>query len=203
MHAVSVPPFSASSKTRACRQIYKGQNPYADSTRCPKQGLRESTSRYIRQFFGSGEIPNFDGAGTRALEAWLLGPKGENAEFLERLIVEAIRDQVFWRRNYHPDDPTHITEEIRRSPAYLQALDSLKESYAGLLAFLKKSVPFFSMRYQGHMNWDLTISGILEYFAAMLYNPNNVAFEGSTATTILEILVGDDLCRMLGRVCKL
>ena len=43
------------------------------------------------------------------------------------------------------------------------------------------------MRYQGHMNWDLTIPGMLGYFAAMLYNPNNVAFEGSTATTILEI----------------
>jgi glutamate/tyrosine decarboxylase-like PLP-dependent enzyme len=74
----------------------------------------------------------------------------------------------------------------------------LKEGYIGLLAFLKKSVPFFSMRYQGHMNWDLTIPGMLGYFAAMLYNPNNVAFEGSTATTILEQLVGDDLCRMLG-----
>src|SRR5690606_5833578 len=39
---------------------------------------------------------------------------------------------------------------------------------------------------------------VLGYFAAMLYNPNNVAFEGSTATTILELLVGDDLCRMVG-----
>jgi hypothetical protein len=48
------------------------------------------------------------------------------------------------------------------------------------------------------MNWDLTLPGILGYFSAMLYNPNNVAFEGSTATTLLEILVGDDLCRMLG-----
>jgi glutamate/tyrosine decarboxylase-like PLP-dependent enzyme len=87
---------------------------------------------------------------------------------------------------------------MKRSPQYLEAMDSLKEGYQSLLAFLKKSVPFFSMRYQGHMNWDLTIPGILGYFAAMLYNPNNVAFEGSTATTILEMLVGDDLCKMLG-----
>lgn len=67
-----------------------------------------------------------------------------------------------------------------------------------MLAFLKKSVPFFSMRYQGHMNWDLTIPGMLGYFAAMIYNPNNVALEGSTATTLMELDVGDDLCRMLG-----
>ena len=127
-----------------------------------------------------------------------MGPKGENAQLLEDLVVEAVRDQAFWRRNFHPSDPSHITEEARRSHEFLEAMDSLKSGYQELLAFLKKSVPFFSMRYQGHMNWDLTIPGIVGYFAAMLYNPNNVAFEGSTATTLLELLVGDDLCRMLG-----
>lgn len=158
----------------------------------------ERTRRAMREMTHFGQLPEVSGGGTRAVEAWFLGPKGENADILERLVVEAIRDQAFWRRNYHPDDPTHITEEIRRSSEYLEAMGSLNESYRSLLAYLKKSVPFFSMRYQGHMNWELTIPGILGYFAAMLYNPNNVAFEGSTATTILEILVGDDLCRMLG-----
>ena len=152
--------------------------------------------RKIRDFFANEQMPQIMGNGTRALEAWFLGPKAENAEMLERLIVEAIRDQSFWRRNYHPEDPVHITEKIRLSDDYLTAVDSLNDGFRQLLAFLKKSVPFFSMRYQGHMNWDLTIPGILGYFAGMLYNPNNVAFEGSTATTLLEILVGDDLCRM-------
>lgn len=161
------------------------------------QGFRKARQG-VRQFSQSNEVPSFESTGTRALEAWFLGPKAENADILENFIVEAVRDQVFWRRNFHPGDPTHITEEVKRSPEYLEAMDSLQEGYQSLLAFLKKSVPFFSMRYQGHMNWDLTIPGILGYFAAMLYNPNNVAFEGSTATTILEILVGDDLCRMLG-----
>jgi glutamate/tyrosine decarboxylase-like PLP-dependent enzyme len=77
-------------------------------------------------------------------------------------------------------------------------MDTLKDNLRSLLSFLKKSVPFFSGRYQGHMNWDTTLPGVVGYFAAMLYNPNNVAFEGSTATTILEMIVGDDLCRMLG-----
>ena len=141
---------------------------------------------------------SLDVEGSRSVEAWFLGPKGENSDVLEKLIVEAIRDQTYWRRNYHPGDPTHITEEIKRSPDYLEAMGQLNEGYQELLAFLKKSVPFFSMRYQGHMNWDLTMPGMLGYFAAMLYNPNNVAFEGSTATTIIELKVGDDLCRMLG-----
>lgn len=32
------------------------------------------------------------------LPAWFLGPKGENAEILERLVLEVLRDSVFWRR---------------------------------------------------------------------------------------------------------
>lgn len=142
--------------------------------------------------------PPLGGEGSRKVEAWFLGPKAENAELLEQLIIDAIRDQVFWRRNFHPEDPTHITEEVKRSPEYVTAVDATREGLRELLAFLKRSVPFFSMRYQGHMNWDLTLPSIAGYFAAMLYNPNNVAFEGSTATTVLELLVGDDLCKMLG-----
>jgi hypothetical protein len=162
------------------------------------EGFREARLK-IRQFAETGEIPKeMAGAATRKPEAWFLGPKGENADVMERLVVEAIRDQAFWRRNFHPGDPIHISEEIKRDPEFLQAMDSLNENYRMLLSFLKKSVPFFSMRYQGHMNWELTLPGILGYFAAMLYNPNNVAFEGSTATTILEMLVGDDICRLLG-----
>lgn len=152
----------------------------------------------MKQYFQFGDGPFLKGAGTRSPEAWFLGPKAENADEFERLIVEAVRDHSFWRRNFHPQDPTHITEQSKRHPSYLHAMDSLKDSFRSLMSFLKKSVPFFSDRYQGHMNWDTSIPSVLGYFAAMLYNPNNVAFEGSTATTILEMLVGDDLCRMLG-----
>jgi len=156
---------------------------------------RSFTGRGVEEFHSFATLA---GKGSRAVEAWFLGPRGENADLLERLVVEAVRDQVYWRRNFHPEDPSHITEVIKRSPEYLDGLNRLEQGFTGLLAFLKKSVPFFSMRYQGHMNWETTLPGILGYFAAMLYNPNNVAFEGSTATTILEGLVGDDLCRMLG-----
>ncbi len=167
------------------------------------RGGRDTTStEYTRAAAGlrtvADSAPSMSGSGTRALEAWFLGPKAENADLFEKLIADAIRDQAHWRRNFHPDDPTHITEEIKRSPAYLEAVGSLKDNHQSLLSFLKKSVPFFSMRYQGHMNWELTLPAMLGYFSAMLYNPNNVAFEGSTATTILELLVGDDICRMLG-----
>jgi glutamate/tyrosine decarboxylase-like PLP-dependent enzyme len=167
-------------------------------SRYPTRRRGQDDPSGIGRFLPHGEIPRLEGPGTSAPEAWFMGTKAENAEEFERLIIEAIRDQAFWRRNFHPDDPTLITETIKRRPDYVHALDTLKDSYRSLLALLKKSVPFFSMRYQGHMNWDTAMPAVLGYFAAMLYNPNNVAFEGSTATTLLEMLVGDDLCRMLG-----
>jgi len=159
---------------------------------------------YVRSFFKSDEVPTLSSGATSGTEpngrpeAWFLGPKAENLQIFERLVIDALRDQAYWRRNFHPGDPIHITEEVKRSPGYLAGLDALYEGHRELLSFLKKSVPFFSMRYQGHMNWETTLPGQIGYFSAMLYNPNNVAFEGSTATTILEIIVGNDLCRMLG-----
>lgn len=144
------------------------------------------------------ELPDLEMSGTNALEAWFLGPKAENAEILEELVLEALRDHVYWRRNYHPGDPSHISEKDKRTEDFRLAYDRLKENFRLLLAALKKSAPFFSMRYQGHMNWEVTLPGIVGYFAAMLYNPNNVAFEASTATTFMEIEVSKDICRMLG-----
>jgi hypothetical protein len=96
-----------------------------------------------------------------SLEAWFLGEKAENADEFERLIVEAIRDQAFWRRNFYPSDPSHISETIKRSPEYTSAIDTLRDSYRSLLAFMKKSVPFFSMRYQGHMNYESTLPALV------------------------------------------
>lgn len=148
--------------------------------------------------FAPADLPAAKKPADRPLEAWFLGPKAENADLLEQLVVDALRDHVYWRRNFHPGDPTHITEEKKRQAEFQTAHDRLKENFAKLLADLKKSVPFFSMRYQGHMNWEVTLPGIVGYFAAMLYNPNNVAFEGSTVTTALEQLVAEDICRMLG-----
>ena len=48
------------------------------------------------------------------------------------------------------------------------------------------------------MNWDISLPSLLGYFATSLFNPNNVAAEGSPVTTELEIEVGKQLCQMLG-----
>ncbi|NOX37420.1 MAG: tyrosine decarboxylase [Calditrichaeota bacterium] len=132
-------------------------------------------------------------------ESMFLGPKAENAEEFEKLMLEVFRDHVFWRRNFHPDDPFGITEWDKAHPDYARTLAKFKEELYRLLGLLKNSSqPFPSPRYLGHMASDLLIPGLLGYIATLFYNPNNVAFEASPATTQLELEVGRQLAQLMG-----
>ena len=133
-----------------------------------------------------------------AMRAWFLGPRAENAELLERLVVESLRDHVFWRRNYHPEDGFAIREMDKRQQGYEETVATLTQELMGLLAELKRDVPFFSGRYKGHMIGEQTIASQIGYFATMLYNPNNIAIEISPVTTRLELEVAGQLARMIG-----
>jgi hypothetical protein len=139
-----------------------------------------------------------DGASPVASAALFLGPKAENADVFERLLLEAFRDHVFWRRNFHPEDGFLITEQEKRTPPHESAISTLSQELFGLLAELKNGVPFFSPRYVGHMTADLTMASLIGYFATMLYNPNNVAAEGSPVTSRLELEVAAQLAAMIG-----
>jgi glutamate/tyrosine decarboxylase-like PLP-dependent enzyme len=132
------------------------------------------------------------------LASVFLGPKGENADVFEKLLLEAFRDHVFWRRNFHPEDGFHVTEGEKHSPDYQAAISTLSQELMGLLGELKAGVPFFSPRYIGHMTSDLTMASLIGYFATMLYNPNNVAAEASPVTTRMELEVAAQLARMIG-----
>jgi len=139
-----------------------------------------------------------DGAGTDVPSTWFLGPKGENGDLLLELVRAGYAAHVGFRHDVYPDDPPYITPAMQEGPGFRQAVETLRREHANVLDALKDSGAFFSMRTQGHMLWDVTIPGLAGYFAAMLYNQNNVASEASPVTTMMEIAVGDDLCRMLG-----
>lgn len=146
---------------------------------------------------GSGFSPHPSEAGVD-LASIFLGPKGENAEVFERLLLEAVRDHVFWRRNFHPEDGFLVRETEKHHPAYERSISVLSQELMGLLGELKAGVPFFSPRYIGHMSSDLTMASLIGYFATMLYNPNNVAAEASPVTTRMELEVAEQLARMIG-----
>ena len=132
------------------------------------------------------------------LAPWFLGAAAENEATLERLLVAFLRDHVYWRRNFHPEDPPVIGAAEQLAPDYLAAVARMEQALRELSARLKRSVPLYSPRYVGHMASDLLLPGLLAQLVTTLYNPNNVSAEAGPVTVDLEIEVGQQLARMLG-----
>ena len=133
-----------------------------------------------------------------ALYPCFLGPYGENDALLEKLVVEFLRDHVYWRRNFHPEDPPAIPTHAAQAPEFKAFEAKLRRELHALSAALKRSVPFHSPRYLGHMVSDLLIPGLAAQILTLPYNPNNVTGEVATVTIDLELKAGLQLARMLG-----
>ncbi|HEX2595374.1 MAG TPA: pyridoxal-dependent decarboxylase [Luteimonas sp.] len=134
----------------------------------------------------------------RMLDACFLGPYGENDGLLEKLVVEFLRDHVYWRRNFHPEDPPAIPTHAAQHPDYQAFEARLRRELHQLSAALKKSVPFHSPRYLGHMVSDLLIPGLAAQMLTLPYNPNNVSEDAAPVTVDMEVQVGLQLARMFG-----
>jgi glutamate/tyrosine decarboxylase-like PLP-dependent enzyme len=134
----------------------------------------------------------------RFLDACFLGPYGENDTLLEKLVVEFLRDHVYWRRNFHPEDPPAISTAAAQHPDYLAFEARMRRALHQLSAALKKSVPFHSPRYIGHMASDLLLPGLAAQILTLPYNPNNVTEDAAPVTVELEVKVGLQLAGMLG-----
>lgn len=59
-------------------------------------------------------------------------------------------------------------------------------------------VPFSSPRYAAHVIGDTNLPATVGYVLGMLYNQNNVTPEASPLTGVIEYIVGQDLCHMIG-----
>jgi tyrosine decarboxylase len=132
-------------------------------------------------------------------EALFLGPKAENQDFFREILSTLIDEHVDWRTNFHPDDKASITPEDKKRKDFTRTQKKIRDVLLELSAKLKtSSVPFHSPRYVGHMISDILMPAHLAYLLTALYNPNNVAWEGSPATTELELEAGLDLAQMIG-----
>ena len=135
-----------------------------------------------------------------AIHPCFLGPYGENDTLLEKLVVEFLRDHVYWRRNFHPEDPPAIPTGAAGEPAFRDFEARMRRELHSLSASLKRSVPFHSPRYIGHMVSDLLLPGLAAQFLTLPYNPNNVSIDAAPVTIDLELKVGLQLARMFGFV---
>ncbi|CAG7558667.1 unnamed protein product [Fusarium equiseti] len=134
-----------------------------------------------------------------AVHAYFIGPKGSNLPDFRANINTILDELLVARQSYYPEDQAFISKEYRRSPVFQKARSDLRlatEKVAQLLG--EHSAPFWSPRYEAHMCTDLTMSSLLGYFMTMLYNPNNVALEASPMTTLVELRVGQQLCKLFG-----
>ncbi len=132
------------------------------------------------------------------MNAWFLGPKSENGDLLESFIIDVLRDHIYWRRNFHPEDRVIISERDKRAPQYDQVISDLKDRLTELTASLKRDVPFNSPRYLAHMTSDPVIPATIGYIAALLYNPNNLSREVAPSTQRMEMQVAEDLASLTG-----
>ncbi|RGP63878.1 hypothetical protein FLONG3_9772 [Fusarium longipes] len=133
------------------------------------------------------------------VHAYFIGPKGSNLPDFRANINTILDELLAARQSYYPQDQAFISKAYRRSPVFLKARSDLRlatEKVAQLLG--EHSAPFWSPRYEAHMCTDLTMSSMLGYFMTMLYNPNNVALEASPMTTLVELRVGQQLCKLFG-----
>ena len=130
------------------------------------------------------------------MSAWFAGPKGENSPVLAEWIKRIADDYAAWRRNYFPEDGIVVDSATRRQNEGF--MDAFEDRLVERLARLKNDFPFHSPRYAAHMLAEQTLPSIAGYFAAMLYNPNNVTAEAAPVTVRLEIEAGRLLSRMIG-----
>jgi len=134
----------------------------------------------------------------KVIKSLFLGPKAENQELYESLIIEIIKDSCFLRKNFHPADLPVISETDKLSDDFQLTAAELKQELQNILSELKRGVPLYHPRYIGHMHGDLLISAIAGYFGTILYNSNNIVGESSPATTRMEFNYISSLAKMVG-----
>ncbi|EJD55402.1 PLP-dependent transferase [Auricularia subglabra TFB-10046 SS5] len=138
-----------------------------------------------------------------SVSAWFLGPRAENFDLLQELFSYVLEDHKKTRLGYHQADGDFVTESIKASKTFQANVEDIRQVVAKLSHCLNEySVPFFSPRYVGHMSFENSVPGIMGWIMTVLFNPNNVAFEASPFTTIVELKVGKQLCTMLGYYVK-
>ncbi|ETW81515.1 hypothetical protein HETIRDRAFT_319093 [Heterobasidion irregulare TC 32-1] len=134
-----------------------------------------------------------------AAGAWFLGPKAENAEYLQKFVGIILQDLTKCRKDFSPEDKDFIDPAMVSSQAFKDSMSKLETNVTFLSSLLPQhSIPFYSPRYMAHMLNDVSMPATLGYLMALMYNPNNVAVEGSPLTSIIEYDVGQQLCSMLG-----
>ena len=94
--------------------------------------------------------------------SWFLGPRAENFQILSDLFSRVLKDQQQARATIYPSDPAFITGAMMETSSFKEAIVQLEEGVAELSSNLAThSIPFWSPRYNAHMNMDTALPSII------------------------------------------
>lgn len=94
--------------------------------------------------------------------SYFLGPKAENFHILSELMSKVLEDQKIVRQSLYRDDPAFITSSMMQAESYTESIDELREYVKELSEDLAlHSIPFWSPRYNAHMNMDVALPSII------------------------------------------
>lgn len=119
-----------------------------------------------------------------------LWPHRDNATAMESAAHDILSDYYRWHASLQTASP----DPVSTGSVLLQRAIALLSDLSARLQ--RDSTPWPDPAYLAHMNGDVPIAASLAFFAALLYNPNNVTAETSLVTTELEHELSDDLCSL-------
>ena len=128
------------------------------------------------------------------IDALFIGDKAENGDSFKKLLNKLVDEHLGWRQNYMPQDEPILSNAEVNGPRFAATAQRMEDVLGELSTRMRaQSVPWHSPRYWGQMNSETLMPAILAYDYAMLWNGNNVSYEGAPATCLLEEEVGRDL----------
>lgn len=94
--------------------------------------------------------------------SWFLGPRAENFDLLKQFFARILDDQKKARKGLYDKDPKFITAEMKKAESFKTSKKKLWADVKTLSKTLADhSIPFWSPRYNAHMNMDTAMPSII------------------------------------------
>ncbi|WP_062399169.1 hypothetical protein [Methanogenium cariaci] len=73
------------------------------------------------------------------VDALFIGPKSENRDYFKEMMNFLVDEHLFWRRDFHPNDPEYIKIRERYSEDFMLTQERMTETLHELSSRLKES----------------------------------------------------------------
>ena len=133
-----------------------------------------------------------------ALKSYFLGPKAENAPWVEDIVTHIFQQWFDWRRSLYKSDGHAISDADQQTNLFRQHIREFQSEIDELLLRFNSEVPSFSPRYVGHMITEVSLPALMGHILTLLYNPNNISGEVSRVGLEIEQNAIGSLISMVG-----